>query len=158
MVDKGSACSVKERTTRFSAIDSQSACSNGPKASSTIVIKEQTTRFSAIDHKQTVIVEGLCLVCGVGGLSCVCGVSAKYVCHEKCNVVMNVHPSDTSAIATATTTTTTTTNNDNKQHIDEPFVVESPMFPHFRSHPARNLLGPRYKNLATRTSRVLIWL
>ena len=55
-----------------------------------------------------------------------CGVSAKYVCHEKCNVVMSVHPSDTSAIATATTTTTT--NNDNERHIDETFVVESPMF------------------------------
>ena len=75
-------------------VDKGSACSNGPKA------------------KQTVIDECLCLVCGVCGLSCVCGISAKYVCHEKCNVVMTVHPSDTSAIATATKTTTT--NNDDK--------------------------------------------
>ena len=105
----------------------------------------QTARFSANyivvrdrDREIADIVNGpkasrgLCLSCGVGGLSCMCGVSAKDVCHEKCNVVMSVHPSDTSAIATATTTTT---NNDNKRHIDETFVVESPMFPRV---PARN--------------------
>ena len=47
--------------------------------------------------------------------------SAKDVCHEKCNCnVMSVHPSDTSATAT---TTTTPMKNDNKQHIDDTFVV-----------------------------------
>lgn len=57
---------------------------------------------------------GLCLICGVGGLSCTCGigVSAKDVCHGKvqCNVDMSVHPSDTSA---------TTTNNNNDDDDDE---------------------------------------
>jgi hypothetical protein len=62
----GNACVVEVQTARFSANNDRSACSNGPKAS-----------------------RGLCLSCGVGGLSCMCGigVSAKVCVMEKCNAM-----------------------------------------------------------------------